>query len=107
MSKVTRHTLIQSFDQVRPGFLAAIDQIVAEMRPKMQADPEFYPQSVIACAAAFAEPALVRQQLLAIEPDLMERITDDEVVDAHLASVAYLFSLALHELMRNHEELPR
>lgn len=107
MSEVIRQALIRSFDQVRPGFLAAIDQIVAEMRPKIQANPDSYPQSVIACAVAFAEPASVRQQLLSIEPELEGRITNEEIADAHLASVAYLFSLALHEMIRNHEELPR
>lgn len=107
MSGPTRNMLISSFDEIRPSFLAAIDQIVSEMRPKMQNTPGFYAQSVLACAYAFADPRTVRNQLAAIQPDLLNRVTDDELVDAHLASVAYLFSLALHELMRNNEEVPR
>lgn len=104
MSEATRHGLIRSFNDIRPSFLAAIDQIVAEMRPKLTL-PGFYPESVLACAHAFADPALVRSQLAAIQPDLI--ISDAEVTDAHLAATAYLLSLALHELMRNHEEVPQ
>lgn len=101
MSDHTRHVLIQSFDEIRPSFLAAIDQIVAEMRPKMTSIPGFYPESVLACAHAFANPNMVRNQLLAINPDMLAKISASEIQDAHLASVAYLFSLALHELMRD------
>lgn len=108
MSAVTRYTLIQSFNEVRPSFLAAIDQIVAEMRPRLQSDTEAYEQSLIDCACAFAEPSLVRQQVLALQPDLAETLSENDLADAHLATVSYLFSLALHELMRaQKEELPQ
>lgn len=98
-----RDELIVSFNDIRPSFLAAIDQIVSEMRPKM-AIPGFYQESVLACARAFADSIMVRNQLAAIEPELVDRVTDDELMDAHLASVAYLFSLALHELIHTPEE---
>lgn len=104
MNDAARHGLIRSFDDIRPSFLAAIDQIVAEMRPKMTL-PGFYSESVLACAHAFADPTLVRSQLAAIQPDLV--ISDVEVTDAHLAATAYLLSLALHELMRKNEEVPQ
>lgn len=105
MTDQTRHMLIHSFNDIRPSFLAAIDQIVAEMRPKLQTTG-FYPESVLACAHAFADPTLVRSQLAAIQPDLLGKITENELTDAHLASIAYLLSLALHELMRKQEEVP-
>lgn len=106
MSENVRLGLILSFHDIRPSFLAAIDQIVAEMRPKV-IQPGFYAESVLACANAFADPSLVRDQLAAIAPEVLGRISEEELLDAHLASVSYLFSLALHELMRKQEEVPQ
>lgn len=106
LSPTARYALIHSFDEIRPSFLAALDQIVAEMRPKMLDIPGFYDESVRACADAFANSELVRYQLLSIQPDILDAVNGDELGDAHLVSVAYLFSLALHELMRNQKMLP-
>ena len=106
MNSNSRDALIASFDDVRPSFLAAIDQIVAEMRPKMSV-PGFYQESVLICARAFADPSLVVEQMMAVEPGILDQVTEDDLVDAHLASVSYLFSLALHELINNQKELPQ
>lgn len=95
-----RNELIVSFNDIRPSFLAALDQIIVEMRPKMD-HPGFYQGSVLACAQAFADSSMVRDQLTGIEPGIVDRVSDDELVDAHLASIAYLFSLTLHELINN------
>ena len=103
---VSRAELIGSFDDIRSSFLAALDQIVAEMRPAVLDTPGFYDESIVACALAFADPRLVRAQLFAINPDLMADVTDDEVAEAHLTTVSYLLSLAIHEMVRNHRELP-
>lgn len=103
------YELIQCFDEVRSSFLAALDQIVAEMRPRLQAVPKTYSDSVRACAAAFAEPALVKAQLQAVDPTILADISDDEFGKVHLATISYLFSLTLHEMIRtntNTEELP-
>lgn len=98
----TRLAIIASFDEARPSFLAAMDQIVSEMRPLVNAQSAQgnYSDSVISCAAAFANTALVRSQLTAAVPDIVGNLTDAEIENAHLATISYLFSLALHEIMR-------
>lgn len=101
-----RMVFIQSFDDIRPSFLAAIDQIVSEMRPKVVGIPGFYSQSVLACAHAFADFPLIRTQLAEIAPEILPDISDKELFDAHLSLLAYLFSLSLHELIRNQKEIP-
>lgn len=110
MASYDRYGLIQSFDEIRSSFLAALDQIVAEMRPRLQAVPKLYSDSVRACADAFAEPALVKAQLLAVDPDIFEHVSEDDFENAHLATISYLFSLTLHEMIRNNtntsKELP-
>ena len=105
MSESTRLMLIESFDEIRPSFLAAIDQIVAEMRPQMLAKPDTYHQSLRTCAHVFSNPSLVRAQLAEIAPEVLATISQDEVVDAHLATISYLFSLILHEMIRNEKEV--
>lgn len=105
MGRYDHHELIQSFDKIRPSFLAAMDQIVAEMRPRLQAVPKTYSDSVRACAIAFAEPTLVKAQLLVVDPDIFSHLSEEEFETAHLATISYLFSLTLHELIRNGKEM--
>lgn len=107
MGLYDHYELIRCFDEIRSSFLAALDQIVAEMRPQLQAVPKTYSDSVCACAAAFAEPALVKAQLLSVDPTILANISEDEFSKVHLATISYLFSLILHETIRNtSKELP-
>lgn len=99
MADMTRDQMILGFDSIRPSFLAALDQIIAEVRPKLT-NPGFYEASLLMCASAFADPALVREQLKAIDPGLVDALPDSELESAHVATLAYLFALTMHELMR-------
>jgi hypothetical protein len=103
---MTPQELVNSFDEIRPSFLAALDQIVAEIRPNVLGIPGYYTESVRACAESFADPAMIRDQINSVLPGLADALRPDEINGAHLTSVSYLFSLALHELMRNQTELP-
>lgn len=107
MDESTRTGLVLAFDGIRASFLATIDQIVAELRPTLLTVPGYYDGSVRACAAAFADPELVRSQLLAISPEVGELMDAEEIADIHLITLAYLFSLSIHETIRNHQELPK
>ena len=91
-------SLITGFDDVRPTFLAAMDQIVVEMRPKI-VGPDRITESLISCAVAFSNFDLVRAQIMEADPSLLAELDDSQIAEAHLAAVAYLFSLALHELI--------
>jgi len=106
VNEATRHALIATFDKSRASFLASLDQIVAEVRPALMEVPGYYDGSVLACASAFASRELVRSQLEDISPDLLDQVADDELHEAHLVTVAYLFSLMLHEAIRNDRMLP-
>ena len=44
LSPATRESILQSFDGIRPAFLAALDQVIAEMSSLM-AIPGFQDQS--------------------------------------------------------------
>ena len=106
MNEASRYALISAFDESRSAFLASIDQAIAEVRPTMLRTPEYYGASVVACANSFASRELVRDQLEAISPSLLDEVADEDLNDAHLVTVAYLFSLMLHEAIRNNNELP-
>ena len=106
MSENSRHALLASFDSSRSAFLASIDQIVAELRPVLLMMPGFYDDSVLACAGSFASRELVRSQLEEISPSLLDEVSEGDLAEAHLVTVAYLFSLMLHEAMRNDSPLP-
>lgn len=103
---MVRHMLLASFDQSRAAFLASIDQVVAEVRPTLLTVPGYYPESILACASAFSSPELVRSQLEEINPGMLDEVPEEDLNQAHLLTVAYLFSLLLHETMRNHRPLP-
>lgn len=96
----TRHDLIDSYDDIRSSFLAALDQIIVELRPRIKSLPGYYQESIRACAYAFSDPDLVAAQLSMIQPDILDGLHPDDLADAHLSAVAYLFSVALHELIR-------
>lgn len=106
MNEATRHALLATFDKSRASFLASLDQIVAEVRPALLEVPGYYDGSVLACASAFASRELVRSQLEDISPDLLKDVADEDLNEAHLTTVAYLFSLMLHEAIRNDRALP-
>lgn len=106
MNEPTRHALLATFDRSRAAFLASLDQIVAEVRPALLEVPGYYDGSVLACASAFASRELVREQLALVSPDLLDMVADEDLDEAHLVTVAYLFSLMLHETMRNDRSLP-
>lgn len=106
MNEATRHALLALFDQSRAAFLASIDQIVAEVRPILLNMPGYYDGSVVACANSFASRELVRSQLEDISPELLDGLADKDLNEAHLLTVAYLFSLMLHETIRNNRDLP-
>lgn len=103
----SRLRLVCSFDEARPAFLAALDQMVSEIRPSMMRLPGFFTESLIHCAAAFSDAELVRDQLIRAQPELVGQVSDAEVADAHLLSICYLFSLTIHEMARNRQELPQ
>jgi hypothetical protein len=107
MNDKMRMSLIQEFDEARPAFLAVLDQIVAELRPAILALPGFYEESIINCASVFADRQLVIDQLTKIHPGLINVISDAQIAEAHLTSICYLFSLVVHETVREHQELPR
>lgn len=98
MSLMPKAELLVAFDAIRSSFLAAIDQIVAELRPRL-ATPGFYDSSLIGCAIAFSDTGMVREQLNRLDPELIASLPDDEIEDTHIVTIAYLFSLVLHELM--------
>lgn len=106
MNEATRYALLSTFDESRAAFLASIDQAIAEVRPTLLNTPDYYDVSVVACANSFASRELVREQLEAISPLLMDQVDEEDLNDAHLVTVAYLFSLMLHEAIRNNKELP-
>lgn len=106
MGEAARYALLSTFDESRASFLASIDQAIAEVRPTLMGTPDFYDTSIIACANSFASRELVRTQLEEISPFLLDRVEDEDLNEAHLCTVAYLFSLMLHEAIRNNRELP-
>lgn len=106
MDGLARHALLCTFDRSRASFLAALDQIVVELRPALLEVPGYYEGSVLACASTFADAELVRRQLDEVSPDLLAHVSEVELAEAHLITVAYLFSLMLHEAIRNDRTLP-
>lgn len=106
MGEAARYALLATFDESRSAFLASIDQAIAEVRPVLLGTPDYYDASVIACANSFASRSLVREQLEEISPSLLDQVDEADLNEAHLVTVAYLFSLMLHEAIRNSQELP-
>lgn len=93
--------LISSFDSRRASFLAAIDQVMADIRPTITKDPDSYRDSLLNCARAFSDAELTRSELMESDPKLADDVPDEDIYRAHLATVAYLFSLTLHEWVRS------
>jgi len=106
MNEASRYALLLAFDESRAAFLASIDQAIAEVRPALLATANYYDVSVVACANSFASRKLVRDQLGAISPSLLAAVAEEDLNEVHLVTVAYLFSLMLHEAIRNNDELP-
>jgi hypothetical protein len=106
MEEASRHALLCMFDKSRASFLASLDQVVAEMRPALLEVPGYYDGSILACASTFASRELVRSQLEEVSPGLLDQVEPHELDEAHLLTVAYLFSLILHEAIRNDRKLP-
>jgi hypothetical protein len=106
MDEASRHALLCMFDKSRASFLASLDQVVAEVRPALLEVPGYYDGSVLACASTFASRELVRGQLEEVSPGILDQVKPGELDEAHLLTVAYLFSLMLHEAIRNDRELP-
>lgn len=79
---------------------------MVEIRPKVLTIPGYYDESVRVCAETFADPEMIRDQINAIQPGLVAVLRPNEISSAHLTSISYLFSLTLHELMRNQTSLP-
>jgi len=106
MGESRRHALLCAFDGSRAAFLASLDQAVAELRPALLEVPGYYEGSVLACASSFADRELVRGQLEEVSPGLLAQVAPGELEEAHLLTVSYLFSLILHEAVRNGRPLP-
>lgn len=106
MSALAREILIRTYDDTRAAFLASLDQVIAELRPRIMASSDVRTESIVACAQAFCSRELVRSQLEDIAPGLMDEISDQDLADAHLVTVSYLFALVIHEMMRNQQHPP-
>jgi hypothetical protein len=106
MNEASKHALLSSLDKSRASFLATLDQTVAELRPAILEVPGYYEGSLLACASTFSSAALVRDQLEEVSPGLLDKVAPGELEEAHLMTVAYLFSLILHEAIRNDRSLP-
>lgn len=102
MTDFSKEALLVSFDGVRPAFLATIDQFVAGLRPALAREPEKYTGSLLSFARLFADGGLVREQFQEVaSPEMMEGVTDEEMLEVHLVTVAYLLSLVIHETVRS------
>lgn len=98
--RFTRDVMVTQINDSRTPFLAAIDQVVVDIRQRLQEDPSDYEESLISCARMFADVNVMRDDIVASHPEMAERPIET-FQDAHMVSVAYLFSLAVHELARS------
>lgn len=106
LSDYSRGGMILTFHEIRTSFLAALDQVVAEMRTKISGKPDLHSDSLVLCALAFSDTEIVRRQLDAARPGILDDLEPGHVQDAHLASLSYLLSLILHELILRDSDDP-
>lgn len=101
--RFTRDVMVTQINDSRTPFLAAIDQVVADIRQRLRNDPDLYEESLVSCARMFADVTVMRDDIVASHPDMAEKPIET-FQDAHMVSVAYLFSLVVHELAKVREE---